>query len=104
MDDYAQKGKRMCDKQQRKMEEYQLRSAAGKYWLLHMEQKGIPYERPLQLNVIGAEMWRLIRAGKTTGQIVEYLAREYDAPEEEVQEDVEQFYQQLENYGILIEG
>jgi len=92
----------MCDKQKNKMEEYQLREAAGKYWLLHMEQKGIPYEMPLQLNGIGAEMWQLIRAGKTKEQIIDYLIREYSAPEE-VKEDVKQFYYQLENHGILLE-
>ena len=92
----------MSCKQCNKMSEYQLRQAAGKYWLLHMEQKGIPYERPLQLNRIGAEMWELLTEKKTTEQIVEYLAREYEVSAEEIKEDIQQFYHQLETYGIII--
>jgi len=93
----------MSCKQCNKMYEYQLRQAAGKYWLLHMEQKGIPYERPLQLNRIGAEMWTLLIEKKTTEQIVEYLTWEYNVAAEEIIEDIQQFYHQLETYGIIIE-
>lgn len=93
----------MCGKQGNKMSEYQLRQAAGKYWLLHMEQKGIPYERPLQLNYIGAEMWKLFQTGNTMEQVVKYLVKEYDAGEEEIRADVRQFCCQLEVYGISVE-
>ena len=92
----------MSCKQCNKMSEYQLRQAAGKYWLLHMEQKGVPYERPLKLNQAGAEMWTLLQEGKTTEQIVEYLAREYEVSAEKIIEDIKQFYHQLETYGIII--
>lgn len=94
----------MGSKQCNKISEYQLRKAAGKYWLLHMEQKGIPYERPLQLNSVGAKMWRLLQEEKTTEQIVECLVQEYGVTADEIREDIKQFYHQLGNYGILIEG
>lgn len=91
-------------KSHNKMSEYQLRQAAGKYWLLHMEQKGIPYERPLQLNSVGANMWKLLQEGNTTEQMVECLTQEYEVTPEEIREDIKLFYQQLGNYGIFVEG
>ena len=33
---------------------YQLRYAAGIYWLLDMSQPGYPYRKPLPLNEMGA--------------------------------------------------
>lgn len=92
----------MCGKQGNKMSEYQLRRAAGKYWLLYMEQKGIPYERPLQLNDVGAEMWNLLKDGTTTEQMIEYLAKNYDVEKAEIRADVTAFLHQLEEYGISI--
>lgn len=86
------------------MSEYQLRQAAGCFFLLHMKQRGIPYERPLQLNSVGAEMWKLLQEGKTTEQLVEYMVKMYGIDAEEIKADILQFYWQLENYGIVIEG
>ena len=37
---------------------YQLRCAAGKYWLLDMEQDGETYRPPLMLNESGAYIFR----------------------------------------------
>ncbi len=93
----------MCSRKQNKMSEYQLRQAAGKYWLLHMEQKGVPYERPLQLNQMGAELWKLLQEGKTTEQVIKDFVIRYDVPEEEIRDDVMQFRHQLAVYGVLIE-
>ena len=61
---------------------YQLRCAAGQYYLLNMEQRGIPYERPLVLNSIGAEMWQELIQGKTTEQIADNLGTKYNIEKE----------------------
>lgn len=90
-------------RRQTRMLEYQLRKAAGKYWLLHMEQKGVPYERPLQLNAIAAEMWTMLEVGKNENQIVDCLVNKYNLSEEEIRTDFRQFCKQLGNYGILVE-
>lgn len=92
----------MCEKQQKSIFEYQLRTAAGKFWLIHMEQRGIPYERPLQLNSIGAEMWKLFCKEMNSEQVATILAREYQMEINEVREDVRRFCQQLRGYGISI--
>ena len=79
---------------------YQLRYAAGQYWLLHMEQEGIPYECPISLNFIGAEIWKKMRDGQDFEQIVSELAAEYEVSEKEIRQDVEGFYDRLSAYGI----
>lgn len=43
---------------------YQLRCAAGKYWLLDMEQDGEPYRPPLMLNESGAYIFRQYKIGR----------------------------------------
>lgn len=83
---------------------YQLRYAAGQYWLLDMEQKGIPYHCPVALNGIGAEIWNRTSAGETVEQIAAALAAEYEVSIEEIRTDVEEFYRQLEIQGIITEG
>lgn len=80
---------------------YQLRCAAGQYYLLNMEQKGIPYERPLVLNSNGAELWQELAQGKTTEQIAESLGQKYNIDTEEIKADVLQFYSQLREHGVF---
>ncbi len=81
---------------------YQLRTAAGGYWLLNMEQKGVPYQSPLSINSAGAEIWSRLKAGETTSSIIENLSTQYGVSREEIQEDVLAFFSQLETMGILV--
>ena len=52
-------------------ERYQLRHAAGCYWLLDMEQSGKDYIGPIVLNESGAEIWNRLQAGGTIDQVAE---------------------------------
>lgn len=79
---------------------YQLRYAAGKYWLLDTEQEGVPYKRPLAMNEVGARIWEMTARGFDREQIVESLCAEYQAERELVEPDVEQFLKQLADYGV----
>lgn len=81
---------------------YQLRHAAGCYFLLDMGQAGVPYKRPLELNEIGAKIWEMMAEGCTTEQIADNLATEYDAESEEIRQDVLAFYERLSAYGVKI--
>lgn len=78
-----------------------MRYAAGLYWLLDMEQPGVPYRQPLCLNEVGADIFRLMMEGKSRRQIAEALGGKYQAPAEEILPDVELFEAQLAEYGIL---
>lgn len=79
---------------------YQLRHAAGMYWLLDTWQEGVPYKKPLSMNEIGADIWNMMIQGLNKEQIVETLCREYQVTRETVHQDVEQFQAQLLEYGI----
>ena len=82
---------------------YQLRAAAGQYWLLNMEQKGVPYQGPVALNAMGAEIWNRLQRGKTSAVIAEELSIQYETSSEEILEDVLAFCEQLKKQGIIIE-
>lgn len=79
---------------------YQLRHAAGMYWLLDTRQEGMPYKKPLSMNEIGADIWKMMVKGLNKEQIVKTLCREYQVAQETVLQDVEQFQAQLLKYGI----
>lgn len=79
---------------------YQLRHAAGMYWLLDTWQEGVPYKKPLTMNEIGADIWKMMVQGFDKEQVVKALCREYQVAQETVLQDVEQFQTQLLEYGI----
>lgn len=81
---------------------YQLRYAAGIYWLLDIDQEGVPYKKPLPLNEMGATIWEMMVQGLDKEQIVEALCRKYQVTAETVSCDVEQFRSQLAEYGIHV--
>ena len=80
---------------------YQLREAAGEYWLINMEQKGLPFEKPLMLNQCGALIWKEYSAGKAMGEIVEMLRQFYGIEPAEAEADVKDFIGQLNGQGIV---
>lgn len=85
-------------------ERYKLRYAAGLYWLLDMEQEGVPYKRPLAMNSVGAYIWQLLMKGDKQEDIAEKLSEEYQVDRETVLKDISCFLKQLEQYGFLRYG
>ena len=79
---------------------YQLRYAAGQYWLLDTWQEGVPYRSPLTMNEVGADIWRMMEQGYCREQIIDALSREYQVPRDVVEQDLEQFKTQLAEFGI----
>lgn len=79
---------------------YQLRYAAGIYWLLDTCQDGVPYKKPLPMNEMGAAIWKMMLQGLGGEQIAAALCQEYRMNLEVVLHDVEQFQAQLAEYGI----
>ena len=80
---------------------YQLRCAAGKYWLLDMEQDGETYRPPRMFNESGAYIFRQYMAGNTADKIAEELATMYGGIADDMRTDVMQFIRQMELQGIL---
>jgi hypothetical protein len=74
------------------MSDYQLRYAAGKYWLLDMGQKGFSYQSPVCLNETGAYLWRLFQKGLEKEEIARLLSVEYGLEWEEAWQDTNEFF------------
>lgn len=85
---------------QKRQTGYQLREAAGDYWLINMEQRGLPFEKPLMLNQCGALIWKEYSEGKAIGEIARTLQQTYGIELAEAEADVKDFIGQLKVQGI----
>lgn len=81
-------------------ERYQLRQAAGAYWLLDMEQ-GEQYKKPFMLNKCGAYIYRAYISGMSEDEIMQVFAKEYGLSFSCAQSDVGQFMMELRQQGII---
>lgn len=81
---------------------YQLRKAAGLYWLLDMEQTGAGRRDPVVLNESGAYIWKRYGELQSEAAVAEELNREYGIPVSEALADVRQFLGQLQGQGLVI--
>lgn len=84
------------------LERYALRQAAGLYWLLDMEQEGMPYKSPLPLNEMGAAIFQMMEQGMEQGEIADAISREYQVEQETALQDIIQFKKQLQEQGIKV--
>ena len=80
---------------------FQLRHAAGIYWLLDMEQEIGNYKQPLSMNEVGAEIFELMQEGKSNQQIAEILGDRYSSKPEDVLGDIVGFELQLKEFGYV---
>lgn len=90
----------MSEWQKWDMSRYQLRHAAGIYWLIDMKQPGYPYKKPLPLNEMAARIWRMMGAGLSLEEISAILGEEYEVSSDEIGEDVRAFSTQLKQCGF----
>ncbi|MCH5187067.1 MAG: PqqD family protein [Oscillospiraceae bacterium] len=76
---------------------YQLRHAAGLYWLLDMEQSGTSYVSPLPLNEAGAQILQMLADGMSENEIGGRLCEKYGVSPGEAKNDVRDFIMQLKD-------
>lgn len=81
---------------------YQLRHAAGIYWILDMWQSGKTPVRPIPLNECGAFLFRLLQEGASKEQMTSAFCEEYGLQEANAQEDVLAFCEQMRAAGIIL--
>ncbi len=84
-------------------ERYQLRKAAGLYWLLDMEQGGAEKREPVVLNESGAYIWEQYRRLGSETSVAEALSREFGISVQEGLTDIRQFFQQLKEQGLILQ-
>src|SRR5260370_12966529 len=61
----------------------------------------IEYDRILKLNLVGAEIWKMLGAGQTESQIVQKLAQKFDVSEQRVSEDVRALIKKIEQFRLF---
>lgn len=64
------------------------------------EGKAIP--RPFELNETAAEIWKMLENGKSTEEIAAFFSEGNEEQKKEIQNDIEQFIQQLRQNNIDI--
>lgn len=83
-------------------EHYQLRRAAGKYWLLDMEQEPQKYKAPVAMNETGAMILQSFWEAGRAEDAAKTLSDTYEIDLEEALGDVKEFLQQLQAQGIAL--
>ncbi len=86
-----------------KKERYQMRKAAGLYWLLDMEQSGADWREPVAVNESGAYIWKRYQCLRSETAVAEELSRENGVPVQDALTDVRCFLQQLREQGIVLQ-
>lgn len=81
---------------------YQLRTAAGKYWLMDMGQKAGNYRAPVAMNETGAMILEYFWKSGDTKEPAKVLSETYEIDLEEAQADVNEFLNQLRSQGIAL--
>ena len=79
---------------------YQLRHAAGLYWLIDMEQSGEKYISPVPLNESGAMLWRMLYSGASRAEICESFAAGNGISIEQARIDTDDFIRQLKTMHV----
>lgn len=83
---------------------YQLRYAAGLYWLLDMQQSGASYVNPVPMNEGGARLWNMFERGMPKADVCKWFGETYDLSLEQAQQDVQDFIEQLRSNGVALGG
>ncbi|MCM1056208.1 MAG: PqqD family protein [Firmicutes bacterium] len=92
----------MAENRIKEPERWQLRHAAGTYWLLDMMQEPGSRRPPLSLNQVGAEIWGFLQQGMQEEAAAEQLSSRYQIHRETALADVRGFLAGLEAQGVVI--
>ena len=79
-----------------------LREVAGTWIILAVGAACVDFNGVLTLNETGAQLWKLLEAGKTQQELVDYLLQEYEVSEPQAQADVDEFLNVLHQVGCLV--
>lgn len=90
------KGRLIMDRQQ-----YILRYAAGRYWIIKIDQQEPYYVPPFLVNECGAAIWKGLEAGYNTEELAKLLENQYGIDSAEAFIDIKDFLEQLANKEII---
>lgn len=84
------------------MGRYQLRYAAGSYWLSDTGPDHGKIPKPFELNETAADIWKMLEEGKGTEEIAQCFTEGNEEEGKEIQKDIEKFIQELRKNNIEI--
>ena len=76
-------------------EGFMLREVAGNYVVVPVGKASEKFKGVINLNAVGAFLWKKIEEGLSEEEIVEALLSEYDVEKEQAKKDVENFINKL---------
>ncbi len=81
--------------------EFVTREVAGDTLLVPVGKTSLDLNGMLTLNELGAKIWALLPDAEDENAIVQKILLEYDAQEDVVRADVQEFLQKLRDLGII---
>lgn len=79
---------------------YILQEIMGKYVIIPIDSDA-ELQGMIQMNHIGAFMWKALDTEKTREELIKSLLEEYDVQLEQVEKDVDVFINELSTNGVL---
>ena len=80
------------------MGNYQIKYAAGRYWISKPHQTGTEYRRPFVVNESGARIFQMLADGLTEEAVVREISQEFQLAEDVVKPDIADFMRHIQQY------
>ena len=78
-----------------------LREIAGDYVIIPTGKTVLDFNGMITVNEVGVSIWKMLQEETTIENIVKGILGEYDADEETVKADVQEFLDRIKEAGIL---
>ena len=75
--------------------EYSLQEIDGEYVLIHSNESEVDFSKVITFNEVGAFIFNKIKEGKSKDEILDDLIKEYDAPKDVIEADLNDFIKDL---------
>ncbi|MBQ7266035.1 MAG: PqqD family protein [Firmicutes bacterium] len=82
-------------------EGYLLRTVAGSNIVVPVGEGSMDFSGVIQLNDVGAFLWKILENGSDSQNLVSQLLKEYDVDEATAKNDVEDFLNKLREAGLV---
>lgn len=79
-----------------------MQEVAGKFVVVPVGTAAADFPGMITLNETGVVLWNLLEQEQTEDALVKALMEEYEAPEEQIREDIRRFTQRLIQVGAVI--
>jgi hypothetical protein len=76
---------------------YILRHAAGRYWIIDLDQPDKEYRKPIITNESGAFLWSCMHSGANQDEMVSALCQRYHLKDTDAQVDVKSFLESIQD-------